>query len=364
MLNNLIKNNINQIGLSFEITNFCLNKCNGCVYDEQQRNKKMLFSFDKYDLILKAFYLASKDNDITIKTNLGPAETFFITNNDFKNYLDISYKHFNNFDIEKEHKLFSFEVNTTLKMKDFEDKFINLVNLIEERNINYDFLLEFVFDPTLNEKNIDDINKKLELVSKYTNDFENKEKVQLVNVVAFTKQMYETKPEIIIQNIKKYNITRIDLQYIFIAEYDLPPFEDFYNYYLELKKYGEIYGITFQNDLYKDDDYHNENEIRFQIKQDFKSYIAINNPFCDFIYKLEEPLDFSLLENNNIDIYVKKIQKFLINHIINNKIKINDSECLSCNSLKKCFPYYNLKLKKEYNMEHKKDKCFGNYDLV
>ncbi len=363
MLNNLIKNNLNQIGLSFEITNFCLNKCNGCVYNEKERNKKMSFPVDKYELIIKAFYEASSDNDIIIKTNLGPAETFFISKEDFKQYIDISYKHF---ELNKTdyNNLFSFEVNTTLKMKDFKEKFIYLINLIEDKNIDYDFLLEFVFDPTLDEKSLRNIKNNIELISQYTNDFESNEKVQFVNVVAFTKQMYETNPELIIQNIKKYGIKRIDLQYIFIANYDLPNFEDFYRYYLELKKYGDLYGITFQNDLYKDNGDHNENELRFQIKQDFKAYKAINNPFCDFIYTLEEPLDFSLITEENVSDYRKKIQKVFINHIINNKIKITDEECLKCNSLKKCFPYYNLNLKKKYGFEHKKDKCFGNYDLV
>lgn len=331
-----------------ELSNYCINKCDGCIYTVSQRKDDFFMSYNNFDVILNFI------NDYCCKSNLNPH--ILLGTGEVLNELTINYIKMIENKFINEYK--TIEIATTARGKDFK-------LIIEEilQNINREktkIIIEIVLDgfqKNNEEKKI--INDNIKICN--DNNLE-------IHSVLKTSINYNENISKIINNIKDYDLKYITLDYVFLNNTKkLIKFDDISDYFLkfnnELKKQTKITLINYLEDYNYDKDYQYGN-FGFYITKDLDIETVIEVPFGDImINKLNT--DFSL--NINIktnDLAINKIKAFEKTVFANNKILSYKIDlCKKCLNRKTCCIFLVKKLMDFNGVGYIQD-CFGGKKIL
>lgn len=331
-----------------EISNYCINKCDGCIYTTAQRKDNFFMSINDFNIILNFIKEYSEKTNLDPHILLGTGEVLNEFTIDYINLIEDKFKN----------KKKTIEIATTARTNDFTniiDNIINKINIDKTR-----LIIEIVLDGF--QKDIEEqkiINENIN----YCN-IKNLE----IHSVLKTSINYNNNIEKIVENIKNYNLKYITLDYVFLNNtkkiINFNSISDyFFNFDKLLKEKTNINLINYLEDYNYNGEYQYRN-FGFYITKELNIETVIEVPFGDLIInKLNT--DYSLNINLKNDIYsVNKIQNlekliYLQNKLLSEKIDL----CSSCLNKKTCCIFLVKKLMDCNNIKYEND-CLGGKKIL
>lgn len=334
-----------------EVSNYCINKCDGCIYTIKQRQKNFFMDYKDFELILDFIKEYSDKNNSIPHILLGTGEVL----NEFTiDYIEMIEKVFGN-------KEKTIEIATTGRVEDFE-KIIDDIN--SKILSNTHVIIEFVLDGmTKSPEQQSLINKNINYCIETGTD---------LHAVLKTSVNYLSNKNKIIENLKFYNLKKIALDYVFIKDTKkLIDFKDISNFFInfdkELKEKTNMEIVNYISDL--SDFTENQNYLysnfSFYITFNLDIDILLGVPFGDLIInKTNSDYHLNLNIKNNKNIICNKIKTMENNIYIQNKINSESINlCNSCFHKKSCCIFLVKKVMERNNIEFNND-CLGGFKIL
>jgi len=361
---------LDVIDLNFETASFCVNHCKGCVFTQEQKDNVEFFNKEKLLLITEVFERFGRDNNTIMEFNLGPGEAFFQDKNTIMEYVkSMAETHIK---YNKKESILSIAFASTLKIKDFKEKFNAINQYMNSLYDKYELAIELVFNIE-DQNEIDIIADHVSYIYSHKKDLlDYDENILLNTVVKFSKTFLDRPLEYFYQTIKKIGVLVVDLEFTFQNVHSLKnlgTFEEFYKFYIKLKEYLEPRGIYLQTKHHDRDTFRYEELFKsIVIDRKLKLTPRLNvAPFGGIAYDIDkkEKMDFSGLTKNNIEYYINKLSIFYKKLQTRNNITIQSNKiCQQCKFKNVCDAYYVTNLHKKYNIPQTKNMCLSNIDMI
>lgn len=354
-----------------EISNFCLNKCDGCIYTASQRKNNFFMGMNDFEKVINFIYEYCIHSKLKPHILLGTGE---VINEHLKEYVFLIEKKFKN--IKK-----TIEIATTGKIENFKEIILDIRKGIEDIK-KTNLLIEFVLDGV--EKNNDSkklINKNIKICKD--------NQIEYHTILKISKN-YDVNKELIINNINSYDIETIALDYSFLNNtkkvLDFNETTDFFlNFDNLLKNKSKVKIVNYLQDINENDYFLNEGEETEVIEENngvvkdnilrrnFGFYITtkldlepiLELPLGDIIInKLNTNFSLDINLNQDLSINLNKIKSLEKKTLLLNRLYVQKIDmCNSCSNNKNCNIFF-VKHLMDYNNIEFKDDCLGGYKIL
>lgn len=331
-----------------EVSNYCVNKCDGCIYTVAQRKDDFFMSLETFNNFLNFVDLYCC-NKLVPHILLGTGEVLNDLTINYINAIENKFKNQNR----------TIEIATTGKVQDFKDIMDNILNTIDKNKTR--IIIEFVLDGFEKNKESEElINKNI----RYCNEH----KIEIHSVLK-TSINYTNNLDRIVENIKFYELEYITLDYVFLNNTKkILNFKDVSNFFFEFdKKLIEKTNIKLINYLedYNYDGNYQYGNSGFYITKELLIDFIIEVPFGDLIINQLNSnfsLNINLYENQNLALNkINKMENIIFN---SNKIFSTSIElCKNCMSNKTCCISLVKKLM-DFNKIEFIDDCLGGKKIL
>jgi len=336
-----------------QLSTFCINNCDGCVYTKKERNNLSAFSIEEFEnIIQKINYYCDKNNFIPWIL-LGTGEVFEF---DLKTYINI---------ILKYNKSSYIELATTGKNLKFYKEIDNIVEITKDTNIH--FIIEFVLDIfNYTEKDLNEVNNQL--------DYCKKKKLE-IHTVLKSSVNYKENLNIILEKLKKLKYKYFIFDYLFLdnkKSNKLMKLKDFIDFFFiaekKLKDINKNCSSYILNGISTTDEKYSNFSYGYYIDNQQNLFYTFESPFGDFVVSpmnsnIKTILNFKE-KFSNIQFYNKlNINYLKIKNQNNNLIQEIDF-CKKCQYNKMCPVYFINDLSKFNNIEFNKNYCLGGKQLL
>lgn len=328
-----------------EVSNFCVNKCEGCIYSLEDRKKNIFINNEDFTKIINFIKNYCNENNLIPHILIGTGETIV---KEIFDYIDI---------IEKSFEKKIVELATTGKLPNFKENIEN----IEKKLTNTRLIIEFVLDGFQNKENI---KNNIKNNIKYVND-----KNLEIHTVLKTTDSYQENIINIVNNIKDFNLKYITLDYTFLKSMNkLMSLEDISEYFFKFNEEIKKENIKLINYLedYKNNEIYQFSNFGFYINKNGKMDIRLEVPFGDLIINQENSnfdLNINIFENNDTFNYkrlkINEIKIYNKNKLLSKKIEL----CSKCQNNKNCSIFLVEKLMEKHKLKLEKD-CLGGKKIL